>query len=67
LATISFDRTLDERSRDRLTPSTPGGKVHQHVLIALKVTEKFADVSLKTVDAGEVGPRLCPNRSAVPA
>src|SRR3954466_13151610 len=46
------DRTLDERGRDRLTPSTPGGIVHQHVLVALEVAEKFADVSLKTVDAG---------------
>jgi hypothetical protein len=26
--------------------------VHQHVLVALEVAEKFADVSLKTVDAG---------------
>ena len=48
------DRALDERSRDRLTPSTPGGVMHQHVLIALEVTEKFADVSLKTVDAGDL-------------
>src|SRR6202044_3970881 len=54
------DRTLDERSRDRFTPSMPGGIVHQHVLIALEVAEKFADVSLKTVDAGEVGQWLCP-------
>jgi hypothetical protein len=26
--------------------------MHQHVLVALKVAEKFADVSLKTVNAG---------------
>ena len=46
------NRTLDERRRDRLTASTPGGIVHQHVLVALEVAEKVADVSLKTVDAG---------------
>src|SRR5215212_6150622 len=46
------DRTLDERRRDRLTPSTPGGVMHQHVLVALEVAEKFADMSLKPVDAG---------------
>jgi hypothetical protein len=28
--------------------------MHQHVLIALEVAEKFADVSLKTVDAGDL-------------
>jgi hypothetical protein len=28
--------------------------MHQHVLIALEVTEKFADVSLQTVDAGDL-------------
>ena|ERR1700733_10662053 len=39
-----IDRTLDERRRDRLTPSTPGGIMHQHVLIAFEVVEKFADV-----------------------
>ena len=48
------DRTLDERRRDRLTPSTPGSIMHQHVLVALEVAEKFADVSLKTVDAGHL-------------
>src|SRR4051812_22257836 len=48
----SHDRTLDERRRDRFATSTPGGIVHQHVLVALEVAEKFADVSLKTVDAG---------------
>jgi hypothetical protein len=26
--------------------------MHQHVLVALEVAEKFADVSLKPVDAG---------------
>ena len=26
--------------------------MHQHVLIAFEVAEKFADVSVKTVDAG---------------
>jgi hypothetical protein len=46
-----IDRTLDERRGDRLTPSTPGGVMHQHVLVALEVTKKFADVSLKTLDA----------------
>src|SRR4051812_25912855 len=46
------DRTLNERGRDRFATSTPGGIVHQHVLVALEVAEKFADVSLKTVDAG---------------
>ncbi len=46
------DRALDERRRDRLTLSTPGSIMHQHVLVALEVAEKFADVSLKTVDAG---------------
>jgi hypothetical protein len=56
------DRTLDERSRDRLTPSMPGGIVHQHVLIALEVAEKFVDVSLKTLDAGYLAQQfaLCP-------
>jgi hypothetical protein len=48
------DRALDERSRDRLTLSTPGSIMHQHVLVALKVAEKFADVPLKTVDAGDL-------------
>jgi hypothetical protein len=28
--------------------------MHQHVLVALKVAEKFADVSLKTVDASDL-------------
>ena len=45
------DRTLDERCRDRFTTSTPSGIMHQHLLVALEVAEKFADVSLKTVDA----------------
>ena len=49
-----IDRTLDERRGDRLTASTPGGVMHQHVLVALEVAEKFADVSLKTLDAGEL-------------
>jgi hypothetical protein len=48
------DRALDERSRDRLSLSTPGGIMHQHVLVALKVAKKFADVSSKTVDAGDL-------------
>jgi hypothetical protein len=52
------NRTLDERSRDRLTPSTPRGIVYQHVLIPLEVAEKFADVSLKTLDAGYLAQRL---------
>src|SRR3954449_10968986 len=52
------DRTLNERRRDRLTPSTPGSIMHQHVLVALKVAEEVADVSLKTVDAGELAQRL---------
>ena len=47
-----INRTLNERRRDRLTPSTPGSVMHQHVLIAFEVAEKFADVSVKTVDAG---------------
>jgi hypothetical protein len=59
-----IDRTLDERSRDRLTPSTPGSIMHQHVLVALEVAEKFADVSLKTVDAGYFAQRFA-LRSAV--
>src|SRR4051812_44130917 len=46
------DRTFDKRRRDRLATSTPGSVVHQHVLVALEVAEKFADVSPKTVDAG---------------
>jgi hypothetical protein len=46
------DRNLDERRRDWLTPSTPGSIMHRHVLVALEVAEKFADVSLKTVNAG---------------
>ena len=46
------DRTLDERRRNRLIPSTLGSIVHQHVLVTLEVAEKLADVSLKTVDAG---------------
>jgi hypothetical protein len=46
------DRTFNERRRDRLATSTPGCIVHQHVLVALDVAEKFDDVSLKTVDAG---------------
>ena len=56
------DRTLNERRRDRLTPSTPGGVMHQHVLVTLEVAEKFADVSLKTLDAGHLAQRfaLCP-------
>jgi hypothetical protein len=45
------DRALNERCRDRLSLSTPGRIMHQHVLVALKVAEKFADVSLKTVAA----------------
>ena len=47
------DCTLDECRQDRLTPSTPGSIMHQHVLIALKVTEEFPDVSLKTIDVGD--------------
>src|SRR4051794_20504100 len=47
------NRTLDERRRDRLTLSTPGGIMHQHVLVALEIAKKFADVSLKTVDADD--------------
>src|SRR3954465_15686221 len=52
------DRTLNERRRDRLATSTPGCIVHQHVLVALEVAEKFADVSLKTVDAGYLAHEL---------
>jgi hypothetical protein len=48
------DRTLHERRRDRLATSTPGSIVHQHVLVALEVAEKFNDVSLKTVNAGHL-------------
>jgi hypothetical protein len=48
------DCTLDERRRDRLTPSTSGGIMQQHLLVALEVTEKFAAVSLKTIDAGDI-------------
>src|SRR3954451_1479796 len=47
------NRTLDERGRDRLTTSTPGGIMHQHILVALEVAEKVTDVSLKTVDADD--------------
>ena len=36
------------------TLSTPGSIVHQHVLVALEVAEKVADVSLKMVDAGDL-------------
>jgi hypothetical protein len=32
--------------------------MHQRVLVALEVAEKFADVSLKTVDAGYLAQRL---------
>src|SRR3954453_2100245 len=46
------DRTLNERCRYRLPTSAPGSIVHQHILVALEVAEKFADVPLKTVDAG---------------
>jgi hypothetical protein len=49
-----IDRTLNERRRDRLTPSTPGGIMHQHLLVALEIAEKFADVLLKTVDATDL-------------
>jgi hypothetical protein len=52
------DRTLNKRRRDRLTPSTPGGVMYQHVLVALKVGETFADVSLNTVDADCLAQRL---------
>jgi hypothetical protein len=52
------DRTLHERRRDRLTPSTASSIMYQHVLITLKLAEKFADVSLKTVDAGDLTPVL---------
>src|SRR6478672_3074038 len=48
------DRTLDECSRDRLTPSTPGAIMHQHILVALEVAEKVADMSLKTINAGDL-------------
>src|SRR3954471_14708517 len=33
------NRTLDERGRDRLTTSTPGGIMHQHILVALEVSK----------------------------
>src|ERR1700759_3544337 len=46
------DRALNECRRDRLTTPAPGSIMHQHVLVAPEVTKKFADVSLKTVDAG---------------
>ncbi len=49
-----IDRTLDERCRDRLITSTLGSIMHQPVLVALEIAEKFADVSLKTVDAGDL-------------
>jgi hypothetical protein len=52
-----INRTLDERSRDRLTPSTPGSMAHQHILVTLEVAEKFADVSLTRVDAGDLAQR----------
>src|SRR4051794_38741084 len=52
------DRTLNECRRDRLAMSTPGGIMHQHVLVALEVAEKAADVSLKTVDAGYLAHEL---------
>jgi hypothetical protein len=45
-----INRALDERRRDRLTWSTPGSIMHQHVLVALEVAEKLADVLSKTVD-----------------
>src|SRR3954465_165003 len=48
------DRTLDECRRDRLIPSPPGSIMHQHILVALEVAEKVADVSLKTIDAGDL-------------
>src|SRR3954466_503320 len=48
------DRALDQRGRDRLTTSTPGGIMHQHVLVALEVAKKFTDVSLKAVNAGDL-------------
>src|SRR3954471_17854111 len=48
------DRTFNERRRDRLALSPPGGIVHQHVLVSLEIAEKVADVSLKTVDASNV-------------
>jgi hypothetical protein len=48
-----IDRPPNERSRDRLAMSTPGSIVHQHVLVALEVAEKFADVAA-TVDAGDL-------------
>src|SRR3954453_14108843 len=47
------DRTFNERRRDRLATSTPGGIVHQHVLVALEIAKKFADVPLKTVDTDD--------------
>ena len=49
-----IDRTLDERSRDRLTLSTPGSIMHQQVLVALEVAKKLADVLLKTVASGDL-------------
>jgi hypothetical protein len=74
-----IDRALDERRRDRLTPSTPGSIMHHHAFVAFEVTEKFADVSLKTVDAPDfaqvlaLGPAMqarkftpAPNPPAVP-
>src|SRR5689334_4762159 len=41
------DRALDEGGRDRLTPATSGSIMHQHVLVALEVAEKVAEVSLE--------------------
>src|SRR3954454_9668868 len=48
------DRTLDEGRRDRLIPSTSGSIMHQHILVAREVAEKVADVSLKTINAGDL-------------
>jgi hypothetical protein len=48
------DRTLDERRGNRLTAPSPDSVVHQRVVVVSKVAKKFADVSPKTVDAGDV-------------
>jgi len=45
------DRTLNERRCDRLTPSAPGGVMHQRSLVPLEVGQQLADVVVQAPDA----------------